>query len=344
MQAHSSTPLSDLSAAYRPLIEAELKTCISVVQTPGLEEMHAMLIYHMGWEGQGAGVQASGKRIRPILTLLVASATSGGEWRQAIPAAAAVELVHNFSLIHDDIEDHSPLRRGRPTVWNLWGIPQAINAGDALFTLAHLAVFKLERTCSAAVALESARILQATCLHLTQGQYLDMSYENRRDLFISDYWPMVAGKTAALLSACCELGALAGSSLPEVCQVYREFGRNLGLAFQVQDDLLGIWGEPLLTGKSAESDLVSGKKSLPILFGLEQRGQFYDRWLHGPISAGEVIELAALLEAEGAREFAQAEADRLTHQAMSTLGSAAPEGLAGEALLELSNWLLNRKT
>ena len=170
-----------------------------------------MLTYHMGWEGEGAGPEAQGKRIRPLLVLLCAEA-AGGNWRAALPAAAAVELLHNFSLIHDDIQDNSPLRRNRPTVWVKWGAAQAINAGDVLFTLAFLALQDLAGTLPPQNVLLASHILQETCLRLTEGQYLDMSYETRPALPLDAYWPMIGGKTSALLACCCELGALVGGA------------------------------------------------------------------------------------------------------------------------------------
>jgi geranylgeranyl diphosphate synthase type I len=334
-------PLDTLANMMLPEIEAELRRAVEQAGGPGLDPLRHMLAYHLGWEGEGAGPEASGKRLRPLLVLL-ACAAAGGEWRAALPAAAAVELVHNFSLIHDDIEDNSPLRRGRPTVWTQWGIPQAINAGDAMFTLAFLAILRLEETISLPAALEGSRLLQTTCLRLTQGQYLDISFEQRSDLRLEDYWPMVTGKTAALLSAGCELGALAAGCGDAERAAYRQFGLSLGLAFQAQDDLLGIWGDSALTGKSAESDLVSGKKSLPVLYGLARPGAFARRWAQGPIQPGQAAEVAALLEAEGARRFTEAEADRLTGEALSALESAHPQGEAGAALRVLALKLVKR--
>jgi geranylgeranyl diphosphate synthase type I len=328
---------------YLEAIEEELRQAVSLSGGIGLEEFQSMMTYHMGWEGERAGPEATGKRIRPLLVLLCC-ASAGGDWRAALPAAAAVELIHNFSLIHDDIEDNSPLRRGRPTVWKKWGVPQAINAGDAMFTLAHLELLRLEETASPEIALKGARILQETCLKLTQGQYMDIAYESRGDLTLEAYWPMVSGKTAALIASCAELGALVAGRGPLDCQAYRQFGRFLGLAFQAQDDLLGIWGDAALTGKSAESDLVAGKKSLPALFGLSQNGMFARRWAEGPIQAAEVASLAELLESEGGRAFAQDTANDLTDQALQALETAKPQGVAGEALRELAHRLLNRKS
>src|SRR3990172_8526941 len=170
-------------------VEGELHRAVGQSAEAGLDEFDAMLAYHLGWEGDGAGSDARGKRIRPLLVVL-ACAAAGGDWEKALPAAAAVELVHNFSLIHDDIQDNSPLRRGRTTVWKHWGIPQAINAGDAMLTLAHLVLLRLSETSPAEVALQAMQILQSACLHLTQGQFLDLLYEARGDLTLDAYWPM----------------------------------------------------------------------------------------------------------------------------------------------------------
>lgn len=335
-------PLPHLIETLLPPIEAELQKAVDRLNLSGLEELHAMLAYHLGWQGEGAGAEARGKRIRPILLLLTNSA-AGGDWRQALPAAAAVELVHNFSLIHDDIQDNSPLRRGRKTVWRIWGIPQAINAGDATFTLAHLSLLRLQQNASPATALEAARILQEACLHLTKGQYLDLAYEARGDLTLEAYWPMVAGKTAALLAACAELGAVIAGASDEPRSHYRQFGYSLGLAFQAQDDLLGIWGDGSLTGKSAQSDLLSGKKSLPVLYGLSRDGAFADRWSQGPPGHAGVPEMAALLEAEGARAYTLDSVGRLTQQALEALDRAVPQGEAGQALRSLAHRLVNRQ-
>jgi geranylgeranyl diphosphate synthase type I len=211
-----------------------------------------------------------------------------------------------------------------------------------MFALAHLSLLRLEETTTHQIALAAARILQQTSLHLTQGQFLDMSYENRCDLKLSDYWPMVGGKTAALLAACTELGALVADADEDRRQAFASFGRSLGLAFQAQDDLLGIWGAAELTGKSAESDLVAGKKSLPVLYGLEQNGRFAERWRQGPILAAEVPVVAAQLEAEGARTFTQQSADRLTGEALESLEQGQPAGEGGDALVELAHYLLKR--
>ena len=146
----------------------------------------------------------------------------------------------------------------------------------------------MEDTASPAIALEALAILQETCLKLTQGQYMDLAYQDRDDLTPQEYWPMVSGKTAALLAACSELGALVAGAEPVIREHYRKFGHHLGLAFQAQDDLLGIWGNALVTGKSNESDLAEGKKSLPVLYGVSMNGPFARRWKNGPIPVEDV--------------------------------------------------------
>jgi geranylgeranyl diphosphate synthase, type I len=331
-----SLPQNMLSA-----IEQELQKQVARLAEPRTQLFHDMLTYHMGWTGEGAGPEAAGKRIRPLMVLLV-TASCGVDWQSALPAAAAVELVHNFSLIHDDIEDNSDKRRRRTTVWKKWGLAQGVNAGDGMFVLSNLAITDLEADYPAETVLRAAKILHQTCLDLTRGQFLDISYETRTDLGVADYWPMVSGKTAALLSCCCALGALLGGADESAQETYRSFGHYLGLAFQVQDDILGIWGDEALTGKSAASDLVEGKKSLPVLFGLDKKAAFAQRWGEGPIRADEVEALAKLLATESAYTSAQEAARQMTDLALDSLREADPQGEAGESLSALANKLLSR--
>lgn len=322
-------------------IELELQRQVSRIDSPATRPFHEMLTYHMGWTGEGAGPAATGKRIRPLLVLLCA-ASCGADWQPALPAAAAVELVHNFSLVHDDIQDNSDKRRGRPTSWVKVGTPMAINVGDALFVLSSQAILDLKQNYPAEIVVRAAEILHNTCLELTRGQFLDMSYEERTDLSVDDYWPMVAGKTAALLSACCHLGSLLGGADDARQEAYRSYGQYLGLAFQVQDDILGIWGNEAITGKSASSDLVEGKNSLPILAGLGTKGKFAERWRKGPIMTNEVEHVASLLSAEGGYSAAYDAAQQMTDLALINLQESEPLGDAGDAIYELTYQLLKR--
>lgn len=323
-------------------IETELQKQVSRLDSPRTKPFHEMLTYHMGWTGDGAGPEATGKRIRPLLVLLCASAC-GADWKSALPAAAAIELVHNFSLVHDDIQDNSPKRRGRDTAWVKWGAPMAINVGDALFVMSSQAIVDLKSSYPAETVMKASEILHNTCLDLTRGQYLDMSYEERNDLGVEDYWHMISGKTSALIAACCHIGALLGGADEEKQEVYRSFGHYLGLAFQVQDDILGIWGDENVTGKSVASDLVEGKNSLPVLAGLDKKGKFAERWSQGPIQPEEVGEVSRLLASEGGLLTAQEAAKQMTDLALMNLREADPQGEAGDALFELTNRLLGRK-
>jgi len=336
-----------------PEIESELKTVVDETRQP-LPPIHelpqysrdgltGMLSYHLGWDSRNASTEAKGKRIRPVLLLLACSAW-GGDWRAALPAAAAVELVHNFSLIHDDIQDKSPFRHGRATVWRKWGEAQAINAGDLMFTIANRSIIRLAETRNAETALRAVDLLHTACVQLTYGQFLDLYYESVNEIPMTAYWPMVEGKTAALLACCAQLGGLIGGA-DKACQTqFAEFGRCLGLAFQVQDDWLGIWGDIALTGKPRESDLVSRKKSLPILYALEQKKAFFERWIKGAILPGDVVGLASILESEGAQQYTLQTAQAYTQQALAALERAAPPSEARLALIELAQGLLQRKS
>jgi len=345
--------LKTYTASMLPAIEAELQRFVEKLDEPRSRFFYEMLTYHMGWSGENSGTEATGKRIRPLLVLLSYAASSCTPdkteievdgWKRALPAAACIELIHNFSLVHDDIQDGSDLRRGRLTIWKKWGMPQAINVGDALFILAHIALLETKDSFPIEKAMLAGSIINEAGLALSSGQFMDISYENRTDLVAEDYWPMISGKTAALLSACTQVGAVFGGADDATQESYRSFGHYLGLAFQVQDDFLGIWGDSALTGKSTESDLVSGKKSLPVLYGLAKNGAFARRWAEGPINSEEVGSLSDQLTAEGAKLFTQEATDQMTDMALQSLRAAEPQGDAGEALFEMARMLLNRKT
>ncbi len=335
--------LKELSSSMLPLVEEELQRQIARLDQPRLLPFYEMLTYHMGWAKNGNDRLAIGKRIRPLLLLLV-NESCKSEWLHATPAAAAVELIHNFSLVHDDIQDHSLIRHGRAAVWHKYGMPMAINVGDALFALSNQAAMDLSKSYGPEIVIRAGTILNNMCLDLTCGQYLDMSYQNRTDMPMEDYWPMIEGKTGALLSACTQIGAILAGVGEIIIEQYRLFGLNLGLAFQVEDDIIGIWGDEALTGKSASSDLLEGKNSLPILYALNQKGEFAKRWNAGAIRSEEVAEITQMLKDEGAFDFSRREARRLTDQATVALKKASPQGEAGFALAELMTKLLDRQS
>jgi geranylgeranyl diphosphate synthase type I len=331
--------LEEFRVLTRPFIENELKQIIQCENDERYEGLLGMMAYHLGWEGEGAGEKAQGKRIRPLLTLLATEA-AGKNWKDALPAAAAVELIHNFSLIHDDIEDRSDYRHGRKTIWTLQGEAQAINTGDCMFALAFKA---LNRSTGDPVdVLKAVDLLQSTCVQLTKGQYLDMAYENAESLSVDAYWPMVGGKTASLLACSASIGATVTGAEKPVIDALNKFAWNLGLAFQAQDDWLGIWGDSVLTGKSADSDLMTGKKSLPVLYGLTVSKEFQKRWQKRPFDQEDISELARLLIGDGVQEWVEKETSRLTGLANAALETLPDRNLACNDLLILAGQLLKR--
>lgn len=301
-----------------------------------------MVRYPLGWSDENGMPYTgqTGKRVRPLFMLLCAEA-AGGDWRQALPAAAAVELLHNFSLVHDDIQDASPLRHGRPTVWQVWGVARAINAGDALFSLAFVALENLSREGVAPeTVIQIWRVFNQTNLELTRGQHLDMLYETLDQVTVDEYLSMVLGKSAALLAACAQIGALVATGDETLAGIYREFALNLGLAFQIRDDILGIWGDPSVTGKSAATDISARKKSLPVLYGLARSPQLARLYKQDTLS--DTTEAVSLLDLAGARDYAlKIENDYYT-RAVAALTLAEPQGEAAEWLTQFVDALFQR--
>ncbi len=308
-----------------------------------------MMRYHLGWidaDGQPCGSalehETRGKRIRPILLLLCAE-SAGGDPSDAMSAAAAVELLHNFSLIHDDIQDRSTKRRGRATVWALWGMAQAINAGDAMYTLAYLAMYRLAmRGLAPDQVLEAARLFSDTCLALTMGQHMDIDFEHRPDVSTNAYLKMIGAKSAALIAASAELGAFCAGARAELRQHYASFGRSLGMAFQIRDDILGIWGDEQRTGKPANSDIIARKKTLPVIYALERSQALRDLYAQPEFSPANVRQATLLIDETGARTYAENQESRAHGAALTALMAASPAPEAAEALNDLASRLLRR--
>ena len=298
--------------------------------------VYDMVRYHLGLDGSTA---SGGKRMRPLLGLL-AYASITGEYERALPGAAAVELGHNFSLVHDDIEDADAERRHRPTLWKLHGIPQAINAGDMLFTLSRIALHRLtDLGFSDAKVLRLMRLYDETCLALCEGQYIDIwAAEHDEIMSVDRYFDMIGRKTAALIAASIEAGALLATDDDAVIARYRGFGWALGLAFQLNDDVLGIWGPARTTGKEA-SDLARHKKTLPVIYAFERAGSA-DRarlaalYASPAPTAADVTEAVAILERVGADGFSRREARRYRDEALAELDAAGVVRPEARAALE----------
>lgn len=343
----SSIRLSHFVGQWLPQVEAEMHSVLGSGD-PALIAHYGMQRYHLGWANETFASEPSpaGKRIRPMLCLL-ACAEVGGETSTAIPAAAAIELLHNFSLIHDDIEDGDETRRHRPTLWKLWGVPQAINAGDAMFSLAFAAIQRLdERGLHAETTLAALRLFTQTCIELTEGQHLDMAFEQRSDVTVDEYLRMIRGKTAALVGASAAIGALVGGAEAMQSEALWRFGINLGLAFQIQDDILGIWGNPAATGKAAGNDILRRKKSLPMLHALAHAGvgPRLAALLADPGFGGDRIDEAlALFDEAGTRAHAVALMESFHTRALAALDEGLGLRTTRSALHELTESLLHRE-
>jgi geranylgeranyl diphosphate synthase type I len=335
--------LEQLAKRYLVALDEMMRQIVDTapVETPGYG---VMLRYPLGWvnEQNQPYHHPTGKRIRPILLLLCCEA-AGGNWEQALPAAAAVELLHNFSLIHDDIQDNSDLRHGRPTVWKVWGLANGINAGDALFTLSFTALTRLhELGVKADTVLDCWRFFNATALELTRGQHLDMRFEHQDEVTVEDYISMIGGKTAALLACCGQLGALVATNSHTIASGFANFGLNLGIAFQIHDDILGIWGDTSVTGKSAATDIISRKKSLPVLYGLEQSAELRELYRKPVFEADDVVQAVALLDAVDTLAFTRQQETKFYQRALTSLDETQQTGEAVERLKGLVELLFKR--
>jgi geranylgeranyl diphosphate synthase type I len=334
-----------------PQVEAELK---EIVRLPhhSLGTYYGMMRYHLGWTDEAfQPVETNtGKRIRPILCLLACQAL-GGRVEQALPAAASLELIHNFSLVHDDIQDSSRTRRGRRAVWDIWGAAQGINVGDGLFVLARLALHRLgERGVSPARQQAATLALDRACLALCEGQYFDMTFEDLLEVDSGQYLWMIRHKTATLLATSAQLGAIIATDDAGAIDHLYSFGENLGMAFQIRDDILGAWGDEQMTGKSAATDIRDKKKTLPVVYALHQTGdrdaaqQLAQLYSQPELLDREDIQAAlALLDRVGARQHAEEMEAQYYHQALSSLDQLGLEIAAQSSLRALARSLMGRQ-
>ena len=298
-------------------------------------QTRARASYHLGWTGADGRPESGGggKSLRPALALLSAQA-AGADADVAVPGAVAVELVHNFSLLHDDLMDGDLSRRHRPTVWALWGPPSAILVGDAMLTLAHQVLLEIPGDTGPA----ASRLLAGSTQRLIRGQVEDVHFEGRADVTLDQCLEMAAGKTGALIAASCAIGAVLAGAPDRLVRALSDFGMQLGLAFQLVDDVLGIWGDPDVTGKPVLSDLRSRKNSLPVSYALS-RGDHVSAELRAWLADGDCENearlslIAALVEVGGGRAWAEQEAERRVRDGVELLTTA---GIPIEVRDELS--------
>jgi geranylgeranyl diphosphate synthase type I len=288
-----------------------------------LADFYGQMRYHLGWvDAQFAPAQSNpGKLLRPTLLLLAYEAAGAWELatgsiptssylQRALPAAVAIELAHNFTLIHDDIEDGDAERRHRTTLWKLWGVPQGINTGDGMFALARLLLWDvLAHGVEGEIAAHLGALFDRTLLTIAEGQYLDINFEERQDISVAMYLDMISRKTAALMASAAEMGARLGTREGETIQRLHDFGQAIGIAFQVRDDLLGVWATNAELGKTAAGDIYRRKKSLPILHALEHASQHDQQQLQAiyrqneAITAEQVEQVLAIFERTQTRQY-----------------------------------------
>jgi len=341
----ASVSLQAFAAQWLPALEAEMRSVLACPE-PALAEHYGMMHYHMGWADAAFQPQTlpAGKRLRPLLCLLACTAV-GGYPAHALPAAAGIEILHNFSLVHDDIEDGDDLRRHRPTAWKLWGVPQALNMGDGMYTLAYAAVQRLPAVgVSPATTLAALARFTGACVAITDGQHLDMRFEARDQVTVDEYLRMIQGKTAALVGASVAIGAQIGGASPAQDEALQRFGQAIGIAFQIQDDLLGIWGDPAVTGKAAGNDILRKKKSLPLLHALNhaQVGPRFAALLAGKITPAQLPPALALLDEAGTQAYTQAQVHAWHARGTAALQAALGDRDRHSMLLALTEQLLDR--
>ena len=329
---------------YSDSIETELKSVVMGSSLP----LYRMMANHMGWlDDQGEAVNIGvGKRVHPTLCLLACDAL-GGDLAEALPAAAAVDLVYNFSLIHNDIQDGNPERNGRPTVWWTWGPAQGINAGDGMHALARLSLLRqTESGSSVERALGAVATLDAASLRLCEGQYLDLTYQERVDISQEAYFEMAEGRTAALMGCAAELGAVMASADEKAVKALALYGRKLGLASHVRDDILRLWG-PAGSEAPPAGDILNKRKSLPIVYALRnatgaERRALGDVYFKRVMDPEDIEKIVGVLDSLGAREFSQEMADTLCLEAIQALDEADSSSSGMDELADLARFMTVR--
>ena len=332
MLATAEQQVTALQQRFTHDIQATLREAIAGSES----ELSPLLRYHLGWETKDGqpSTEGGGKALRPLLCL-AACDLAGGDWRKALPAAAALELVHNFSLVHDDIQDRDATRHGRETLWAIHGEPKAVSAGNAMRVIADKTLMSLAGGGLAPeVAIDVAAELTERYLEMIEGQYMDMSFETSDDVTVDQYLDMVGRKTGALIESAMYIGALVATGNIDAARAFGACGRRLGLAFQIRDDYLAVWGDPDATGKAVGADIRRKKKSMPVVH-LFQRSSGEDRdWLveayagGGEVAGQDVERILELLDQVGTPDYVQAAASAHAAEAVEAIHAT---GLGGEA-------------
>ena len=343
------TKLPKMFSKYKSSVEHELHR---VVPDSSNSEAYRLLRYHLGWiDEQGNPLNTSvtqGKALRPTLCLFACDAITN-DYSKALPAAAALELIHNFSLNHEDIQDQDVERRHHPTVWHLWGIPKALWSGNAMQCTGDLSLLSVsELNVCPETVLKISEILTESYTEMIQGQVLDLQFESRTDITADEYLFMIACKTGALIRSGLEIGALHGTDDPATIKAFAKFGEYLGRAFQIRDDYLGIWGDQATLGKATGNDIRRRKKSYPVVFALERSSghaladllRIYEQ---EELEEDDVQRVLAVLDEVGSQQNAQHLTEVAAAQALDALKPAALPDWARVEAEELVDFLARRE-
>lgn len=346
VERHSGDETPSILGKHQQEVERSLSAALSL-HNP---DLHTMLQYHLGLgdEHGNPTVSNQGKGLRSSLCMFACEAV-GGLPEQALSAAAAIELVHNFTLIHDDIQDGDMERRHRPTLWAIWGMPKALQAGNAMRNLADLYLQQLpHHQVAPDVVAMCSKLLTSAYLETVEGQYLDLDFEGRTDISTSNYLDMISRKTGALIRCSMQLGALTGNGDAKTVQALTKCGRYLGAVFQIRDDYLGMWGNEEETGKAVGNDLRRKKNSLPLVYALEQAGtmekeQLQSIYAKDQVEDTDVVSTLALLADLGTPEYLQGLAHDHAVHALEALDGIELVPGAKQEFQELVEFLLTRQ-
>ena len=327
-------------------IDRTLRDRLSDTNSP----VYSLLRYAMGWsDADGTSVSApQGKALRPTLCLLTCEAICG-EYQRALPPAVSLELIHNFSLIHDDIQDRDEYRRHRPTVWKVWGEPIALTAGNVMRIVADTSVEGLRGdSVSTADIVTVSKVLTEASLEMIEGQYLDVAFEGRSDIGMKSYLDMISRKTGALIRTPMHVGAIMGTGDPAVIESFRECGRSLGYVFQIRDDALGIWSEEKTTGKPVGADIRRKKNSLPIVHAMSQADRTQRQALEHvyekeSVEDADVETVLDIMDGLGTEAFANSMASEHCDRALERLAEVEIPPRARADIEELVTFLLVRQ-
>jgi geranylgeranyl diphosphate synthase type I len=335
-------------ARYKDMVDQEL---VRAVPASSSSDLANLMQYHLGWVDQtGAPAMspsAQGKALRPTLCMFACDALQG-ELQRALPAAAALELIHNFSLIHDDIQDQDLERRHQPTVWGVWGIPRALLAGNTMRLLGDLEILNCGRSNVApSITLKVSEILTESYLEMIEGQCLDLGFESRDDITADDYLRMISCKTGALIRCSLHIGALLAADEGQATDAFARFGSHLGRAYQVRDDYLGIWGDANATGKSSDNDIRRRKKSFPVVVAFEKasggsRDDLVRIYRQNSLDDSDVERVTSILEEVGAPEYAESIIRESAESAVEALAQVVLPQWARTEVGELVDFLARR--